>query len=182
MQRTLLNTLFSILVLAAFSQEAPSTPKDTRPIKERIWFGGGVGLNFGTVTSIQLDPMVGYKIDQKNRFSTGVGLTYWHFRDNRSIPAYEANGYGYRLFTRYRPIPQFYAHAEFLHVNAETLRPLDFTLQRIWIPHVLIGGGYVQSLGGRSSIFVQVLFDVLQDPNSLYAAQPLFSGGVGIGF
>jgi len=156
--------------------------KVPRPLKDRIWFGGGVGLNFGTVTAIQVAPLVGYFLDQKKKVSTGIGLTYTYYRDNRYAPAFTSNLYGYRLFARYRPISQFYVHGEFLNMNAELYDPSQNELTRIWIPHILIGGGYVQSLGGRSSIYLQILFDVLQDPNSLYATQPLFGAGIGVGF
>ena len=164
---------------------APTTKqkKDPRPLKDRLWFGGGIGLNFGTVTAIQVEPMVGYYLDQKNKVSVGTGISYWYYSDNRYTPALTNDGYGYRLFTRYRPIPQFFAHAEFLHLNAERYSVLDNDFRRMWVPHVLLGGGYVQSLGGRSSIYFQVLFEVLHDPNSVYLNQgPILSGGVGVGF
>ncbi|MDQ3100921.1 MAG: hypothetical protein M3R08_06015, partial [Bacteroidota bacterium] len=55
--------------------------------------------------------------------------------------------------------------------------------KRIWVPHLLLGAGYVQQLSERSSIFLQVLFEVLQDPNSIYRnTGPIFMGGVGVGF
>ncbi len=164
-----------------------TTPKqkDTRPFGERIWFGGGIGLSFGTVTAIQLDPLVGYKVDKEGKLSTGAGVSYWYYRDNRYVPAYDFKAYGYRVFSRYRFIEQAYAHAEFLHMNVEGNRFAAFSeiQPRIWVPHLLLGAGYVQPLGARSSFFIQVLFDVLQDPNSIYFNQgPIFSGGVGIGF
>ena len=54
---------------------------------------------------------------------------------------------------------------------------------RIWVPHLLVGGGYAQSAGGKAVFYLQVLFEVLQDPNSFYAGQgPILSGGVGVGF
>jgi len=182
----------SILLLLALSAVVPAQDtedyvqpqkekKEPRPLKDRIWFGGGVGLNFGTVTAIQVAPMVGYFLDQKKKVSTGVGVTYTYYRDNRYAPPYTSNLYGYRLFVRYRPISQFYVHSEFLNMNAE-LPNFRNEMTRIWIPHILLGGGYVQSLGGRSSIYLQILFDVLQDPNSLYSTQPLFGAGVGVGF
>lgn len=158
--------------------------KERRPFSDRIWFGGGVGLNFGTVTAIQLDPLVGYYLDRNKRVSSGVGLSYWYFRDNRRSPAFEQNAYGYRIFTRYRPIEQAFLHAEFLHLNAQRLiGTADQRMQRLWVPHLLVGGGYVQPLGGGSSMYIQVLFDVLQDPNSIYRGQgPIFGVGAGIGF
>lgn len=182
--RTLLFVLITFVVLGASkAQDSTRTArKDPRPFKDRIWFGGGVGLNFGTATAIQLDPLVGYYIDQKNKLSVGLGASYWYYRDNRFIPAIEQNGYGYRIFTRFRPIQQFYAHAEFYHLNIERYSYVDRNTVRLWVPHLLLGGGYVQPLGGRSSIYFQVLFDVLQDPNSVYGSQPIFSGGLGVGF
>lgn len=167
-----------------WSQDAARAAKrDTRPFSERIWFGGGVGLSFGTVTAIQVDPLVGYKLDQAGKFSLGLGASYWYYQDNRFAPPINYSGYGYRTFTRYRVLEPLYLHAEFLHLNVERYSVADDAIKRIWVPHVLVGAGYVQSLGGRSSIYFQVLFDVLQDPNSVYRSQgPIVSGGIGVGF
>ena len=161
----------------------PSSCEDTRPLSDRIWFGGGVGLSFGTVTAIQIDPLVGYKVDQAGKFSVGVGGSYWYYQDNRFSPPLDFTGYGYRTFTRYRFIPQLYAHAEFLHFNVERYIGTTDAVARIWVPHLLVGGGYAQPLGGNSSFIAQVLWEVLQDPNSVYRGQgPILSVGVGIGF
>ncbi|HNK68827.1 MAG TPA: hypothetical protein PKH36_08910, partial [Flavobacteriales bacterium] len=146
------------------------------------WYGGGIGLNFGTVTSIQLEPMVGYKVDRKGKFSVGPGITWWYLNDGRYRPRYEFNAYGYRLFARYRAIPQAYLHTEFLHMNAQRYFGNE-GVRRIWVPHLLAGAGFAQSLGGRSAIYLQVLWELLQDPNSVYYGQgPIISGGVGLGF
>lgn len=180
-------TFLTVLTsLSSAAQDSTvSRQKDTRGLGERIWFGGGVGLSFGTVTAIQLDPLVGYKVDKEGKLSTGLGVSYWYYRDNRYVPAYDFKAYGYRVFSRYRVIEQAYLHAEFLHMNVEGNRfsSLSEIHPRIWVPHLLLGAGYVQSLGARSTFYIQVLFDVLQDPNSIYFNRgPIFSGGVGIGF
>ena len=181
-------TLFFAAALGAFAQggTAASSRKDPRSLGDRLWFGGGVGLSFGTVTAIQVDPLVGYKVDQEGKFSVGLGGSYWYYSDNRYNPSVDYTGYGYRVFSRYRVIEPLYLHTEFLHLNVDRLDRVNFPEPRvvkIWVPHLLVGAGYVQNLGGRSAIFFQVLFDVLQDPNSVYANQgPIFSGGVGIGF
>ncbi len=163
--------------------EQPKQNKDSRPFKDRIWFGGGLGLNFGSVTAIQIEPLVGYKVDQKGKFSVGTGITYWYFSDNRYVPRIEYDAYGYRLFTRYRVIPQAYLHSEFLHMNAERYIGIGEGVQRVWVPHLLVGGGYVQPIGAHSSFALQILWEVLQDPQSVYYGQgPIISGGVGFGF
>jgi len=158
---------------------------DPRPLADRIWFGGGMGLSFGTFTAVQLDPMVGYKVDQEGRFSVGVGGSYWYLRDNRFNVPYDFTAYGYRVFSRYRFVEQFFAHAEFLHMNVERSRfgPLSEIQPRVWVPHLLLGGGYAQNIAGRSAIYIQVLFDVVQDPNSIYFGRgPIIGGGIGVGF
>jgi hypothetical protein len=175
-----------LALLLAAGTSAQERAGDAPPsFRDRIWFGGGVGLSFGTFTAIQLDPMVGYKVDKPGKLSLGVGGSYWYFRDNRFSIPYEFNAYGYRIFSRYRFIEQAFAHVEWLHMNVETRRfgPLSDIGRRAWVPHLLVGGGYMQRLGGRSSVFLQVLFDVVQDPNSLYyGVGPIFGGGVAVGF
>lgn len=183
-----MNRLFVLLAstlvtVPLHAQEPASAPRDPRSLGDRLWFGGGIGLSFGTVTAVQIDPLVGYKVDQAGKFSVGLGGSYWYYQDNRFSPSINFTGYGYRTFTRYRFIPQLYGHAEFLHLNVERYIGATDAVARIWVPHLLVGGGYAQPLGGNSSIYLQVLWEVMQDPNSVYRGQgPILSGGIGIGF
>lgn len=185
----LLLTLFACLLLLGPVQAQDSTAAQTRPAKEtvplkdRIWFGGGLGLSFGTVTAVQVDPMVGYFVDHDRKVSFGLGPSYNYFQDNRPKVPYSMSAYGYRLFGRFRPLQPIFLHAEFLHLNTEPYYYFDNNKGRIWVPHLLLGGGYVQSAGGNVAFYLQVLFEVLQDPNSFYVGQgPILSGGVGFGF
>ncbi|MEO8733995.1 MAG: hypothetical protein ABI373_06665, partial [Flavobacteriales bacterium] len=104
--------------------------------------------------------------------------------DNRYIPPYTQNAYGYRLFTRYRVIEPIYLAAEFMQINTEPyFNNFGDQPRRIWVPELLLGGGIVQPLGGRTSFYLQIMFEVLQDPNSIYLGiGPIFSGGIGVGF
>lgn len=177
--------LFTLLLLLPLTRAHAQEQGDQRSLADRLWFGGGVGLSFGTVTAIQLDPMVGYKVDKEGRFITGIGGSYWYFRDNRFARPVDFEAYGYRVFSRYRFIEQAFAHVEFLHMNVQGNRfgPLSEVQPRIWVPHLLVGGGYIQRMGPRTGIFIQVLFDVWQDPNSIYFNQgPILGGGFGFGF
>lgn len=156
--------------------------KDPRPLKDRLWFGGGVVLMFGTVTNLGVAPLVGYKVDQKGKFSTGIGLNYYYFKDDRYVPAYESTNYGWSVFTRYRVIPQAYLHAEFNNQNYEIFNPFSDVAQREWVPFLLLGGGISQHLGGNSYLTFQILWDVILDERSPYGGQPWITGGVGVGF
>jgi hypothetical protein len=162
--------------------KAPSTKKDPRPMKDRLWFGGGVSLMFGTVTNLGVAPMVGYKIDQKGKWSAGLGLNYFYFKDTRYVVPYESSNYGWSLFQRYRVIPQAFLHASFNSQNYEIYNPFGDRFQREWVPFLMVGGGYAQQLGGNSYMLFQIAWDVIQDVRSPYGAQPFFSVGAGVGF
>lgn len=190
MLRSLFTTIaITFLSITALAQDTtdyvgePTAPSHTHSLKDRIWFGGGIGLNFGTVTAVQVDPLLGIYLDKGQRLTTGIGLSYYYVKYN--VPGYlETNfsGYGYRVFSRYKVIEQAYLHAEFYHLNVQRYAFNDQVV-RIWVPHVLVGGGYREPVGANSSFYLQVLWEVLQDPNSVYRGQgPIISGGVGIGF
>jgi hypothetical protein len=54
---------------------------------------------------------------------------------------------------------------------------------RQWVPFLLLGGGAVQPISPKAALFVEVLFDVLQDSNSPYERwNPFVSVGVTAGF
>jgi hypothetical protein len=51
---------------------------------------------------------------------------------------------------------------EFQAVNYEIFTsPGDSS--REWVPFLLLGGGYIKTLSPRTSVYAEVLFDVLQD-------------------
>ncbi len=182
--------LLLCLPLLATAQDYVQTPAPARPAtdsprpwRERIWFGGGIGLGFGTVTNIGVEPMVGYKVTRNGKLSAGIGGTYQYFRDARYSPAYESSVYGGRLFGRYRIIEPLFAHVEYSALNYELYAPGSRSTFRQWVPFLLVGGGYSARVGGGAYLTATVLWDVIQDENSPYASgQPWIGAGVGFGF
>ena len=161
---TLLALLFVCAVVhaqdTAYVQE-PKKAKEPFPWKDRLYFGGAIGLNFGTVTAVQLDPIVGLSLDAKHKFSVGFGPSYYYYKYNDVPHSTGYSGYGYRLFSRYRVIEQAFLHAEFYHLNIERYNSRD-QLVRMWVPHILVGGGYSERIGGSASLYFQILFEILQ--------------------
>ncbi|MCB0793951.1 MAG: hypothetical protein KDB88_04370 [Flavobacteriales bacterium] len=177
--------------LALMGQQLGAAPTATEgpggsTFKDRVWFGGGLGLSFGTVTSISVEPLVGYKITENGKWSAGLGANYWYYRDNRYTPSFESSTYGGKLFSRYRIIDALFAHVEYNMMNFEFRRIADSGSQEVfrdWVPFLLVGGGYSARISGRSYLVASVLWDVLQDENSPYrSGEPWFSVGVGVGF
>lgn len=155
-------------------------PKQKSSFASKLYFGGNIGLTFGSYTMIGVYPLVGYKLTPK--LSAGLKLSYQYVSDSRYSQTYTTSNYGWSVFSRYRLIPSLYVHAEYEMINYE-LYNYDGTSNREWVPFLLLGAGYSQSIGGAAWVNVQVLFDVLQDENSPYNQwDPFFSVGVGVGF
>jgi hypothetical protein len=92
------------------------------------------------------------------------------------------NNYGASLFGRFRFIPRAYLHAEFAYVSYGA-KIGEYTFDRYWVPFLFLGGGYIQPISRSASLFVEVLFDVLQDADSPYEQwTPWVSIGVSVGF
>lgn len=147
---------------------------------DKIYYGGNIGLSFGSYTMIAIRPLVGYKVSPK--LSVGLKISYEYISDNRYSTNYTTSNYGGSIFARYRFIPQLYAHVEYAYMNYELYNILGES-QREWVPFLFVGAGYSQNLGGNTWLNIQILFDVLQSDKSPYNNwEPFYSVGVGVGF
>ena len=140
----------------------------------RIYFGGSIGLAFGSYTRISVQPMFGYRLGPK--VSAGGRVAYEYLKNTSGGRTYESHSYGGSVFTRYRFIPKAYGQVEFQGMN------YAIEGDREWVPFLLMGGGYVQPIDRRTSAYVEVLFDVLQNENSPYGWDPVVNAGVAVGF
>jgi hypothetical protein len=164
-----------------FGQKADSAK--IRPAAKKqsnVYYGGTIGLNFGSYFRLSVTPLVGYKLNPKA--SVGVKVGYEYIEDKRYDQKMTASNWGGSFFTRYRVHPRIYAHAEFAYISYK-YKISDYETDRQWVPFILLGGGYLQPLSPRTVLMIEVLVDVLQDSNSPYEQwDPLISIGVGVGF
>jgi hypothetical protein len=177
---------YSIIVEEETQPETPPTSSTA----SKLYYGGTVGFNFwGDYFYLSVSPVVGYNVSPK--ISIGGKIQYAYINDNRYDPLeLTSHNYGASIFSRYRPIYQIYLHAEFAYASYE-----DYTIytplvgepyaesERNWVPFLLLGGGFVQRVGPNAAVYVEVLFDVIQDENSPYEDwDPIISIGGGVGF
>lgn len=155
-------------------------PKQKSSFASKLYYGGNIGLSFGSYTMVGVYPLVGYKLTPK--LSVGVKIAYEYISDRRYDQTYSYSNYGGSLFARYRIVPPLYVHLEYAQMSYD-LYSADGTSNREWVPFLFAGAGYSQSIGGKAWVNVQVLFDLLQDEKSPYNDwEPFFSVGVGVGF
>ena len=159
--------------------DATNASKEKVPLKDRLFFGGDLGLSFGTVTYVNLAPIVGYKFTQK--FGAGIGPSYAYVKDSRQGAAYSASSYGGRIFAQYKVIEQAVAYTEYSVVNADAFDEFKYQWVRVNIPSFLVGGGYIEPIGRSSSFMLMVLWD-LEGSRFSYTQNPIIRGGFNIGF
>ena len=171
-------------------EEIKAEVPQNNPTGESKWYyGGNIGFSFwNDYFYLGVYPLVGYKVTPK--LSLGAKIGYAYISDDRyePFPALKTSNYGGSLFSRFRIIPQLYAHAEFAYWSYENISSFNtlentYNTERYWIPYLLLGGGFSQNIGPNTWAFVEVLFDVINDENSPYeSGDPFISFGVGVGF
>jgi hypothetical protein len=151
--------VFTLSVSSIFAQRQ-YYPGDSIPFKDRLYYGGNFGMQFGTVTLIDFSPLVGVMITPK--FSSGVGITYQYFNDRRYIGG-QSSSYGGRLFSRYNVLPNIFLHAEYESINFDNYNLISDRFERIWSNALFLGGGYFAPFGPRGGANFTFLYNVLHD-------------------
>ena len=159
--------LLSVYQIQAFAQREIDT--DEVSFKDRLYFGGNLGLQFGTVTFIDVSPLAGVMITPK--LSSGLGVTYQYYNDNRFYGG-QGSSYGGRLFTRYNVLPNIFAHVEYEGINWNAYSQRDNDFRRVWNKAFFVGGGYFAPFGSRGGANFTFLYNVLHENRNSYYAEP----------
>lgn len=171
--------LFFLLLITHTGLNSQNTLKNEikEPWTKRIFFGGNLGLQFGTITLIDISPHVGYWITDD--LAGGIGFTYQYYKDTRYVPDYSTDVYGARVFGRYYIFENFFAHAEYEWLNYKVWSLIE-DFSRIDVYNVLLGGGYRQWVSNKSFLSIVILWNVNESIYSLYQ-NPIIRVGVNIG-
>jgi hypothetical protein len=176
---------FLIVLLFSFSPAAYSqsgSRNDTPPLRERLFFGGNVGLQFGTITDIHLSPVVGVWL--RPRVAVALGPDY-HFFKYQDIKTDVYGGKGYMEFVLIQNINRFIPLGAntgiFLHLEDALLSlessawkdPNAYSSDRFFINTILAGPGLSQQIGRRASLNIMFLW-VLNDSGYEIFSNPDF--------
>src|SRR5690606_6560648 len=103
--------------LAGFSQGKNNSLKGT-PLQDRIVFGGGMGLGFGSVQDfVSVSPMIGYRLTA--RLLGGTGITYRYTNYKVVKPSIKLHDYGVSPFLRFTFYRNIFLQAEYEYLNYE---------------------------------------------------------------
>lgn len=169
-----------------FSLAQVEQPEKEIRFIDRFYIGGNLGAQFGTITSIDVSPLIGIKIYKG--LTGGIGFTYQYFSNKSYEPKFETSLYGGRVFLRYYlPILNegLFLHAEYEMLNYEKII-VDVNSARVvdqyrdWMPSYLVGAGYRQNIGGRVFIDIAILWNLNDKPDSPYR-NPIIRAGINFG-
>ncbi|HYG02822.1 MAG TPA: hypothetical protein VD927_10280 [Chryseosolibacter sp.] len=151
-----LSALIVFATTLAYSQGEDNSLKGV-PFKERIVTGGGFGLGFGSNADfISVSPQVGYMLTQK--IMAGTGFTYRYTNYKFVKPSIKLNDYSINPFARYNVYENFFLQAEYEYLNFELPVSLNETTREDF-NSFLAGGGIIQPLGDRVSLFIMALYN-----------------------
>ncbi len=177
MKKCLIIIAFLLMAIGAAGQEfGTRVPEQKPPVRQRLFFGGSFGLQFGTVTNIEVSPLVGIWL--LPRVAIGAGPSFQFYDD----PYGSTTIYGGRAMLQFNIIQDLnnliplglntgiFAHGEY---EALSLEKAFFTTTpessgRIYYGSFLIGGGISQPTGRRSSMNILFLWNLSENIYGLY--------------
>ena len=166
--------MFGVATYAQVRDKADRPPE--KSFKERIYYGGNLGLQFGNITLVEFAPSVGYKLT--DNLSLGVGATYLYISYNDLGYKFTSNIYGARIFGRYIVSEGWFIHGEDEVLNVESVY---FPGTRLSINTYMAGVGYRQMFSDRSSYYIIALWNFNESVYSPYS-NPIIRMGFNVGF
>ena len=169
-----------LVILLLFSSLSVVSGQRTRqqapPLRERLFFGGSLGLQIGTVTNIEVSPVIGLWV--LPRVAVAVGPEYMYYQD----PYYSTSIFGGKAYTELvllqdlnSVIPVGIHMGIFLHGEFESLSlesevwNTAYSSGRFMLNTALAGGGISQQLGPRSSLNFLVLWVISGSDYGFYS-------------
>lgn len=148
--------------------------------ESKFFFGGNLGLSFGTYTYIEIAPLAGYKITP--RLWAGLGPKYMYLKQKNY---YETSIYGLKTFATFTIFKNISETINinigdiFVHIENEILSleeiyfdPINYAYfkgNRNWHNIILAGGGMRFPLGMRGGISIYALWGFTKDAELLYS-------------
>ena len=163
-----LRSVAALALVFAFGIAAEAVAQTAAPAKtpwrDRMFFGGGVGLGFGDVDFVSVEPLFGVRVHKQ--VSVGGGLLVRWTEDSRYDPDLSTTDYGARAFAQYYPVPEFFLQAEYEYLDYEFLRA-DLSTDRDTASSIFAGGGIGRPLGERAGFYAAALYNFSYDSDDI---------------
>mgnify|MGYP001605852528 CR=1 FL=1 len=182
--------LILILLLINTNIIAQSKVKEVKKFSDKIFFGGSVGMVFGSVTRVDILPHVGMWV--LPQWAIGVGGRYTFRKENYSIiggesKPYKAHIWGVSGFTQIMPFPDLdkafkigihggpilQGEWEGLYLDKGVINPTLPNKGKGWVHLILVGAGYHFPIGEKAGINILAMWDLTNSQYSPYTSNPM---------
>lgn len=176
MKKSLIMIACLLITISAVAQEyGTRVPEDNPPVRQRLFFGGSFGLQFGTITNIEVSPLVGFWL--LPRVAVGAGPSFQYYKDPYGSTAI----YGGRAMLQLTLIQDLnniiplglntgiFVTGSYEALSLEKsffLDPLESG--RLYYGSFLAGAGISQPTGSRSSMNIIFLWSVTGNDYGIY--------------
>jgi len=147
------------------------------PLRERLFFGGSFGLQFGTATDIEVSPVAGIWL--LPRLNIAVGPNYRFYKNPITG---KTDIYGGRVYSEFAIIQDlnniipiglnfgFFVHFEdeLLNLQSEFWKNPPYSSERFFVNTGLAGVGISQPMGRRSSMNMMALWTLNSPQYHIY--------------
>ena len=147
-------------------EDVKSAEKEV-PIKDKLHFGGTLGLQFGSYTSVYIAPIVFY--DVAKNLMVGAGFNYIYQKYEWNNIDYKSSVYGPKLAAIFKPFKQLILSSEFEYNYYNRTNDYSGTpIEPYWHPTLYFGLGYGVPMGKRGGMYFSMSYDVLWDSSKSY--------------
>ncbi|MFZ2340704.1 MAG: hypothetical protein WAW07_13400 [Bacteroidales bacterium] len=175
-QTSLALLLFLFVSVSWVPAAGQTTRPEVPPLKDRLFYGGNLNLQFGTYTDIQVSPVIGLWVLPRVGIAIGPDFQYYKLS---SISTFI---YGGKTYLEYLFLQDFdnviplgmhvglFLHAEYdlLSLESSFFKDPPYDSDRFLAGTVLAGGGIRQQLGERSSLNMSFLWTLNSDAYGIY--------------
>jgi len=194
MKRIFAIKIVLLLLIVSFVNNniySQSKTKEAEKFSDKIFFGGSVGLLFGTVTRIDVLPQVGIWVIPQ--WAIGVGGRYTFRKGTYGIVGEDTKPikshiWGVSGFTQIMPVrdldkafgigihggPIFQAEWEGLYLD-KSIGNVGTTSNegKGWVHLVLVGAGYHFPLGDKAALNLLAMWNITDSRYSPYTSNPM---------
>jgi hypothetical protein len=168
-----INALMKVYSFVPNSNDLSTAVKRTslqgRSFKERLVIGGNFQLVSIKPLTLDLLPMIGYKVN--TQFVIGMGGAY-RIAPGDSINGLAHDSFGYKLFSSYEIFGDFFLYTEFDR-NTIGRSSMENGDKLIWQNKWLIGAGKKFSISDKLDMTVLLLYDFFHKPDDPINPRPL---------
>jgi hypothetical protein len=163
------------------TDQRPNKPNQRPPLRERLFFGGNFGLQFGDYTNIEVSPMIGVWVLPRVAIAAGPSFQYY------ATPNFKTTIYGGNTFVRLMLLRDLnnilpvgihlgiFGQAMYEGLSLDNsyvslISGLPDSGGRIYSDTFLLGPGISQPLGGRASLNLSFLWALSQPEYYTYGS------------